>query len=157
MAPRIGSKRASATSQYMGVFKDRSKDRRADAPAASPRWISQFHAHGKLVHCGYFYSELDAALAYDARAKDFGRPLNFADGRAPAQEPPSTQTTVRPAVFEHFLAPPPSFPPAFPPRISAFDIGDAVLAQCRAQPFAQLFPGRIVAVSPLSLMMPLLL
>ncbi|KAJ1452460.1 hypothetical protein M885DRAFT_589093 [Pelagophyceae sp. CCMP2097] len=160
MAPRIGSKRASATSQYMGVFKDKSKDRRQDAPASSTRWISQFHAQGKLVHCGYFYSELDAALAYDARAKDFGRPLNFQDGRAPpAVEAPPRK--LRAAAFEqaHFLAAaPPAFQQpfrpaegaAFRPEVVAFDIGDTVLAHCLAQPahFSQtnLFAGRIVAV-----------
>ncbi len=62
--------RKNCTSRFKGVSWDKNKK----------KWTARIGHNGKKIHLGYFESELDAAAAYDARAKvlfgEFGR-LNF--------------------------------------------------------------------------------
>jgi hypothetical protein len=65
-------KHACATSRYKGVCW--SKRRR--------KWHAAIRSDGKLYNLGYFDSEIDAALAYDRKARELFGPyarLNFPD------------------------------------------------------------------------------
>ena len=54
-------KRANASSKFKGVhWRKRFK-----------KWIAQIQIDGKRKHLGYFFSEIEAALAYDAAAREY--------------------------------------------------------------------------------------
>jgi hypothetical protein len=44
---------------------------------ASDKWVAQISIACKRTHLGYFATEYEAALRYDVKAQELGRPLNF--------------------------------------------------------------------------------
>jgi hypothetical protein len=55
------------------------------------KWVAQISIACKRTHLGYFLTELDAALKYDEKAEELGRPTNFPTsgshgGRAQAED-----------------------------------------------------------------------
>jgi hypothetical protein len=43
----------------------------------SDKWVAQISIACKRTHLGYFATEYEAALRYDVKAQELGRPLNF--------------------------------------------------------------------------------
>jgi len=64
-------KRANTTSKYRGVCTYKGK---------KDRWVAYFCSNGKTINLGFFYSEIDAAMAWDKKAKEIHKEfanLNF--------------------------------------------------------------------------------
>eukprot|EP00613_Pedinella_sp_CCMP2098_P027268 CAMPEP_0171716296 /NCGR_PEP_ID=MMETSP0991-20121206/19377_1 /TAXON_ID=483369 /ORGANISM="non described non described, Strain CCMP2098" /LENGTH=385 /DNA_ID=CAMNT_0012307343 /DNA_START=49 /DNA_END=1206 /DNA_ORIENTATION=+ len=55
------------TSNYVGVHWHRGAN----------KWVAQISIACKRTHLGYFATEYEAALRYDVKAQELGRPLNF--------------------------------------------------------------------------------
>ena len=77
------------------------------APGArKPTWKSSITVAGEKVHLGSFSDPVAAAQAYDAKAREQGRPVNFPrDGEVKAEK---NQRRARPAVAPSPRAPAPS-------------------------------------------------
>ena len=77
------------------------------APGArKPTWKSSITVAGEKVHLGSFSDPVAAAQAYDAKAREQGRPVNFPrDGEVKAEK---NQRRARPAAAPSPRAPAPS-------------------------------------------------
>ena len=77
------------------------------APGArKPTWKSSITVAGEKVHLGSFSDPISAAQAYDAKAREQGRPVNFPrDGEVKAEK---NQRRARPAAAPSPRAPAPS-------------------------------------------------
>ena len=86
IAERVGASRnvtyAYLKANWPGRRAPRSTYRGVTWHTRSSSWNARIHIDGKKVHLGSFADELDAARAYDARARKLGRPLNFPDEAA---------------------------------------------------------------------------
>ena len=73
--PAAGQQKAAkpGSSKYRGVTLEKGIKK----SEGSKKWKARMGINGKIVPLGNFDSEVEAAHAYDARARILGRPTNF--------------------------------------------------------------------------------